>query len=267
MKTYELTIETEKGRKRNPPRVVAQGPAASATDFYNQHLKELIEKTQGWDSSRCTSRQVGGPDSITSTVYPDDQPIKCDKTGEWTAAPAGNANHEFDPDYVPVPTRKTYVPEEEQEARASAAHEAMKALRDYAKIGADKKLLDQLDQMRRQHEEEQLKFRPIGPWTIKLGAKDKFSGAADEIMRQFAKGVRDTEVKLLDEVLGAAGGYPTELRENIESDGTIQKRMTVHCNDGSTRAVRISVDPRGMLIEREVEYHPLGLVLRYRTDP
>ena len=112
MKTYELTIETEKGRKRNAPKVVAQGPAASATDFYNQHLKELIEKTQGWDSSRCTSRQVGGPDSITSTVYPDDQPIKCDKTGEWTAAPAGNANHEFDPDYVPVPTRKTYVPGE-----------------------------------------------------------------------------------------------------------------------------------------------------------
>lgn len=100
---HELWIELERKGKRQLPKCVATGEAKSASEFYNLHVNEVIEATQGWDSSRVTSKSVNGKDKIVSTVYPDDVPTPCSKTGEWSVAPAHNANQEYDPKPEPVP--------------------------------------------------------------------------------------------------------------------------------------------------------------------
>ncbi len=96
MKTYQLTIRPERKGQKLDSKLLAKGEAANATEFYNQHLQKMIEAVKGFDAGVANVSQIGGTESVSTTVYPDDV-VSSNATGEQQVEPAGREGREFDP--------------------------------------------------------------------------------------------------------------------------------------------------------------------------
>lgn len=96
MKTYQLTIRPERKGRKLESKLLAKGEAENATEFYNQHLQKMIEAVKGFDAGVASVTQIGGPESVSTTVYPDDV-VSSNATGEQQVEPAGREGREFDP--------------------------------------------------------------------------------------------------------------------------------------------------------------------------
>lgn len=96
MKTYQLTIRPERKGQKLESKLLAKGEAANATEFYNKHLKTMIDAIKGFDAGVANVSQIGGTESVSTTVYPDDV-VSSNATGEQQVEPAGREGREFDP--------------------------------------------------------------------------------------------------------------------------------------------------------------------------